>query len=139
MKKLIILAGIVLVAFCNREQEKKEILPKGNEVMSLQITDIKTGTGKEAVKGKTVKVHYTGWLTNGTKFDSSKDRNQPFTFNLGARQVIAGWDQGVVGMKIGGKRELIIPPNMGYGPSGAGGVIPPNAALRFEVELLEVK
>ena len=94
------------------------------------------GDGAEACAGQTVSVHYTGWLTNGTKFDSSKDRNEPFEFPLGARHVIAGWDEGVQGMKIGGTRKLTIPPALGYGARGAGGVIPPNATLVFEVELL---
>ena len=101
--------------------------------------DVVVGTGAEAAKGKTVSVHYTGWLTDGKKFDSSKDRGQPFNFALGAGQVIRGWDDGVAGMKVGGKRKLTIPPDLGYGPRGAGGVIPPNATLVFEVELLGVK
>ena len=105
----------------------------------LQIKDITKGTGEEADVGKTVTVHYTGWLMDGTKFDSSLDRNQPFSFTLGERRVIPGWEQGVVGMKVGGKRELIIPPELGYGARGAGNVIPPNATLKFEVELLAVK
>lgn len=105
----------------------------------LKIEDIKVGTGTEAVAGKRVTVHYTGTLTNGTKFDSSVDRKQPFTFNLGAGQVIQGWDKGVAGMKIGGKRKLTIPPNLGYGANGAGNVIPPNATLLFDVELLKVE
>jgi FKBP-type peptidyl-prolyl cis-trans isomerase len=96
------------------------------------------GTGTEATAGKKVSVHYTGWLTDGKKFDSSKDRGQPFQFRLGAGEVIRGWDQGVAGMKIGGKRKLTIPPDLGYGARGAGGVIPPNATLVFEVELLGV-
>src|SRR6201997_228130 len=96
------------------------------------------GTGAEAVAGKTVTVHYTGWLTDGQKFDSSKDRNDPFAFVLGGGMVIKGWDEGVQGMKVGGKRKLTIPPQLGYGVRGAGGVIPPNATLVFEVELLEV-
>ena len=100
--------------------------------------DTKVGTGAEAKTGQLVSVHYTGWLTDGTKFDSSKDRNQPFNFQLGAGQVIKGWDQGVVGMKVGGIRKLTIPPSLGYGANGAGGVIPPNATLVFEVELLGV-
>jgi len=104
----------------------------------LQIEEIEVGSGAEATGGQTVTVHYTGWLTDGTKFDSSVDRGNPFQFPLGAGMVIKGWDQGVAGMKIGGKRKLTIPPELGYGASGAGGVIPPNATLVFEVELLEV-
>ena len=104
----------------------------------LVIEELAIGDGDEAVAGKTVDVHYTGWLTNGTKFDSSKDRKQPFSFPLGAGRVIKGWDQGVAGMKVGGKRKLTIPPELGYGARGAGGVIPPNATLVFEVELLKV-
>jgi FKBP-type peptidyl-prolyl cis-trans isomerase len=104
----------------------------------VKIEDLKVGVGKEATSGHEVVVHYTGWLTNGTKFDSSVGK-APFTFTLGAGQVIAGWDQGVQGMKVGGKRKLTIPPELGYGAQGAGGVIPPNATLVFEVELLDVK
>jgi len=105
----------------------------------LKYTDDQVGTGTEAQAGKTVSVHYTGWLLDGTKFDSSKDRNQPLSFPLGRGQVIKGWDEGVAGMKVGGKRTLVIPPDLGYGARGAGGVIPPNATLKFEVELLDVK
>jgi len=105
----------------------------------LKYTDDQVGTGTAAEKGKTVSVHYTGWLLDGTKFDSSRDRNQPFSFPLGQGQVIKGWDEGVAGMKVGGKRTLVIPPDLGYGARGAGGVIPPNATLKFEVELLDVK
>lgn len=105
----------------------------------LKIEDVVDGTGDEAVSGKSVSVHYTGTLVDGTKFDSSKDRGEPFTFNLGAGQVIQGWDKGVVGMKVGGKRILTISPELGYGAQGAGGVIPPNATLIFEIELLDVK
>ncbi len=106
--------------------------------MSLIIEELSVGEGVEAVVGKKVSVHYTGWLTDGTKFDSSLDRNDPFDFALGRGQVIRGWDEGVAGMKVGGKRKLTIPPEMGYGARGAGGVIPPNATLVFEVELLAV-
>ena len=102
----------------------------------LEIEDQIVGDGEEAVAGQTVEVHYTGWLTDGTKFDSSHDREQTFSFKLGGGQVIAGWDQGVAGMKIGGARKLTIPPEMGYGERGAGGVIPPNAILVFKVELI---
>ena len=109
----------------------------------LKYTDTKTGDGAAATPGNKVSVHYTGWLYNsgakGAKFDSSVDRGQPFQFTLGAHQVIAGWDEGVAGMKIGGKRTLIIPPELGYGARGAGGVIPPNATLMFDVELLGVQ
>ena len=108
----------------------------------LKYTDTKTGDGAAATPGNKVSVHYTGWLYNngakGAKFDSSVDRGQPFQFTLGAHQVIAGWDEGVAGMKVGGKRTLIIPPELGYGARGAGGVIPPNATLMFDVELLKV-
>ena len=104
----------------------------------LMIEEVVVGTGAEAKAGMHVSVHYTGWLMNGTKFDSSKDRNDPFDFGLGQRQVIAGWDEGVQGMKVGGTRKLTIPPGLGYGARGAGGVIPPNATLLFEVELHSV-
>ncbi len=102
----------------------------------LEIEDQIVGEGDEAVAGQTVEVHYTGWLTDGTKFDSSHDRDQTFSFKLGGGQVIAGWDQGVAGMKIGGARKLTIPADLGYGERGAGGVIPPNATLVFKVELI---
>jgi FKBP-type peptidyl-prolyl cis-trans isomerase len=109
----------------------------------LKYTDTKIGDGAAATPGKKVSVHYTGWLYNngakGAKFDSSLDRGQPFQFTLGAHQVIPGWDEGVAGMKVGGKRTLIIPPELGYGARGAGGVIPPNATLIFDVELLGVQ
>ncbi|HEX3952439.1 MAG TPA: FKBP-type peptidyl-prolyl cis-trans isomerase [Stellaceae bacterium] len=108
----------------------------------LKYTDSKIGTGAEATPGHKVDVHYTGWLytdgQKGKKFDSSVDRGEPFSFSLGAHQVIRGWDEGVAGMKVGGKRTLIIPPDLGYGARGAGGVIPPGATLMFDVELLGV-
>jgi len=104
----------------------------------LKYEDLTEGDGDTAESGQMVTVHYTGWLTDGNKFDSSKDRNDPFKFKLGAGNVIRGWDEGVAGMKIGGTRKLTIPANLGYGAAGAGGVIPPNATLVFEVELLGV-
>jgi FKBP-type peptidyl-prolyl cis-trans isomerase len=112
--------------------------PGKTSASGLTYWDIKVGTGAQAVAGRPVRVHYTGWLTNGKKFDSSVDSGQPFVFNLGAGEVIKGWDEGVAGMKVGGKRQLKIPPALGYGARGAGGVIPPNATLIFDVELLGV-
>lgn len=119
----------------------EEAGPEGNEVTTssgLQYIDLKIGAGAIARAGTNVSVHYTGWLENGKKFDSSVDRGQPFSFPLGAGRVIKGWDEGVQGMKVGGKRKLTIPSNLGYGARGAGGAIPPNATLIFEVELLGI-
>src|ERR1051325_1711084 len=129
---------IAVLAFAAFAQESKMTTTKSG----LKYTDQKLGTGDIAVKGKPVQVNYTGWLyvdgKRGTKFDSSFDRNMPFEFILGARQVIPGWDEGVEGMKVGGKRELIIPPDLAYGSRAVGGVIPANSTLEFEVELLKV-
>jgi FKBP-type peptidyl-prolyl cis-trans isomerase len=119
---------------------------KADDVKKLIVTDTKVGTGAEAVEEKKVTVHYTGWLYSakaadhkGMKVDSSRDRSKPYSFDLGRKQVIDGWDEGLVGMKVGGQRTLTIPSAMGYGTSGAGGVVPPNSALVFEVELLKVE
>ena len=124
----------------------KDSSQMSNNASELIKKDLVVGQGREAEAGTNVTVHYTGWLydpsaadTRGQKFDSSVDRGEPFVFFLGGGQVIQGWDEGVAGMKVGGKRTLIIPPEMGYGASGAGGVIPPNATLVFDVELLDVK
>jgi FKBP-type peptidyl-prolyl cis-trans isomerase len=135
---LAFLAAVAPSAQSNAATNQVIEMPNG-----LKYTDDKAGDGAAATAGKKVSVHYTGWLYNngvkGTKFDSSVDRGQPFQFTLGAHQVIAGWDEGVAGMKVGGKRTLIIPPELGYGARGAGGVIPPNATLMFDVELLGVQ
>lgn len=146
MRKLCVLAvlgcfGAALVG--DAAQQNKESQNKDEKVITtksgLQYVELTTGTGTEAKSGDPVSVHYTGWLKDGKKFDSSKDRNMPFDFKLGAGMVIKGWDEGVQGMKEGGKRKLIIPAALAYGDRGAGGVIPPNAELTFEVELLKVK
>lgn len=115
-----------------------ETMNQTEEVKELKVEDLKPGTGTEAQKGKKITVNYLGTLVDGTKFDSSYDRDQPFSFVLGSGQVIAGWDQGLIGMKVGGKRKLIIPPNLGYGNQAVGN-IPPNSTLIFEVELLSVE
>src|SRR5205823_7662670 len=130
-------ASSILPAAAQGAPGKMSELPSG-----LKYTDSKVGDGASAAAGHKVSVHYTGWLYNngekGKKFDSSVDRGQPFSFGLGAQQVIRGWDEGVAGMKVGGKRTLVIPPELGYGSRGAGGAIPPNATLIFDVELLKV-
>ena len=129
--------GLSLATFLSptlAEEEKPIVTSSG-----LQYLDLVKGEGREAHVGETASVHYTGWLKDGTKFDSSVDRGQPFSFRLGAGRVIKGWDEGVVGMNIGSKRKLIIPPHLGYGTRGAGRVIPPNAMLIFDVELLDLR
>ena len=130
-----------LTAGGSRAQDKDKSKDKEKKVGDavLKYEDLKEGTGDEAKKGDTVEVHYTGWLTDGKKFDSSVDRKKPFPFKLGAGKVIKGWDEGVAGMKVGGKRKLTIPPELGYGKEGFPGAIPPNAVLIFEVELLKIK
>jgi FKBP-type peptidyl-prolyl cis-trans isomerase FkpA len=125
-------------------QEKKDDKDKKDEKVittksGLKYVDQKVGEGPEVKSGDVVSVHYTGWLKDGTKFDSSKDRGQPFSVPVGKKRVIAGWDEGLQGMKAGGKRKLIIPAELGYGARGAGGLIPPNAELTFEVELLKIQ
>jgi len=136
MRSGVLLAVLVLVLpLSSAMAEKAE-----HETSSgLKYVDLVTGEGRQPKKGKTVVVHYTGWLENGQKFDSSLDRGQPFSFRIGMGQVIRGWDEGVMSMRVGGKRRLTIPPKLGYGARGAGGVIPPNATLIFEVELLKVR
>ena len=134
--------GVACVSDSNSVTDKLEVKMADETVTTasgLQIKTLVVGTGDKAELGKTAVVHYTGWLLNGTKFDSSVDRGTPFEFPLGAGRVIKGWDEGVSTMNIGGKVELIIPPDLAYGPSGAGGVIPPNATLKFEVEFLDQK
>ena len=149
---LLLLAVAVVIPACSQKDAKGagETAPQAAKpaavnaqtvttASGLAYQDVKPGTGASPVSGKQVKVHYTGWLENGTKFDSSLDRNEPFVFVIGAGQVIPGWDEGVSSMKVGGKRRLIVPSKLGYGEQGAGGVIPPNATLIFDVELLDVE
>jgi len=148
VKPVAVLLVLFAVVACRGDVDD---LPEGapmadTGITKLEMADTTVGTGDEARPGRVVRVHYTGWLYDatksdkrGNKFDSSKDSGTPFDFTLGGREVIPGWDEGVAGMKVGGKRILTIPPHMAYGARGAGGVIPPNATLVFEVELLEVK
>jgi FKBP-type peptidyl-prolyl cis-trans isomerase FkpA len=134
-----IVLGIVTMASGQDNASPTKVTGKSTTTASgLQYWDITVGNGATATAGKNVKVHYTGWLTTGKKFDSSVDRGQPFSFPLGGGRVIKGWDEGVAGMKVGGKRQLRIPPELGYGERGAPGAIPPNATLIFDVELLDV-
>ena len=149
--RTVVLIAVLLAAVGCRDRSNPDDTSEGapmadSGISQLQKNDIKVGDGAEARAGRVVRVHYTGWLYDATrddkrgqKFDSSKDGNMPFDFTLGAKEVIPGWDEGVAGMKVGGVRLLTIPPSMGYGARGAGNVIPPNATLVFEVELLGVK
>ena len=139
----LLLSATFVTTACSQQSQPPSAI---SNITELAKTDTKIGTGAEAIAGRQVSVHYTGWLYDekapghkGAKFDSSLDRDKPFEFLLGAGQVIRGWDEGVLGMKIGGQRTLLIPPQLGYGTRGAGGVIPPNATLVFEVELLGVR
>jgi peptidylprolyl isomerase len=145
---IIVVAGLIVVAIAIAQTIRKPSHsaaggpakvsgPAVRTPDGLEYWDIKVGTGAKAISGETVRMHYTGWLTNGTKFDSSGDT--PFSFDLGAHQVIKGWDEGIPGMRIGGKRQLRIPPDLAYGDRGAGGVIPPNATLIIDVELVGIQ
>ena len=143
---VITLPGFLFLAGCQQQGDSGMTTANDTGINSLQITDTVSGDGATAEAGQTVIVHYTGWLydpnqpdNKGAKFDSSVDRGEPFSFPLGAGRVIRGWDEGFAGMQVGGKRTLVIPPDMGYGARGAGGVIPPNATLIFEVEMLDVR
>jgi FKBP-type peptidyl-prolyl cis-trans isomerase FkpA len=135
MKTLPFLCALLALTVSCSKQAPPPLTP---DVTELQTADLTVGTGAVAVAGKRVTVEYTGWLTNGTKFDSSRANGKPFSFRLGDGDVIKGWDQGVPGMKVGGRRKLIIPPTLGYGAQGSGSAIPPNATLVFEVELVAV-
>lgn len=140
MALLLSLSGGSMAADNVTKKETKSMTEQTVTTASgLTYLDLTVGTGRLAELGDTASVHYTGWLADGKKFDSSVDRKEPFSFRLGAGQVIKGWDEGVMGMKIGGKRKLTIPPQLGYGARGAGGVIPPNATLTFDVELLDLR
>ncbi len=136
---LLVLSGCSAKETENQTEGDEQAMDVITTASGLQYQDLAVGSGAEAKAGDTVSVHYTGWLEDGTKFNSSLDRNQPFVFTLGKGAVIQGWDEGVAGMQIGGKRRLTIPPDLGYGSRGAGNVIPPNATIIFEVELLGIQ
>lgn len=151
MRTLVCLALLVVVAGCGPKGERVSATGGFSAELGIDTTaltktesglryvDVAKGQGEEAGPGRTATVHYTGWLPSGKKFDSSRDRNEPFSFTIGAQQVIAGWDEGVAGMRVGGRRKLVIPPELGYGASGAPPDIPPNSILVFDVELLDAK
>jgi len=147
IRQLILLSSVLsllgLTVFTFAEEKKMSSNEAAGQVVTtesgLQYIDLVVGAGRQAELGDTATVHYTGWLADGKKFDSSVDRKEPFSFRVGAGQVIKGWDEGVGTMKVGGKRKLIIPPQLGYGARGAGNVIPPNATLTFDVELLGLR
>jgi peptidylprolyl isomerase len=133
---------LLLPAFAEQEKGRADASIAGREVINpsgLRYVDLRPGQGDEAQTGKIVEVHYVGWLEDGTKFDSSRDREHPFTFRLGTGDAIKGWDEGLLGMKVGGKRKLTIPPELGFGKQGIGSVVPPNAILHYEFELLGVR
>jgi len=138
----LLVAALAIYGIARFRQQRQNQFTLGENMITtdsgLQYEDLVSGKGAEAQPGDEVSVHYTGWLQDGTKFDSSVDRNQPFEFTLGANEVIPGWDEGVSGMRVGGVRQLVVPPELGYGSQGAGSIIPPNATLVFEVELLAV-
>jgi FKBP-type peptidyl-prolyl cis-trans isomerase len=137
---ILVVAGLSYLAYSVFTPKKAAAPAAATTIGGMQIQDLTVGAGQAAKNGDTLSVHYTGWLADGTKFDSSVDRGQPFEFTLGQGSVIQGWDQGMVGMQVGGKRKLVIPPEMAYGAGGAGGgLIPPNATLTFEVQLLAIK
>jgi FKBP-type peptidyl-prolyl cis-trans isomerase len=136
------LGPLLLPAFAEQERGPSDAAATGREVVNpsgLRYLDLRPGQGDEAQLGKIVEVHYVGWLDDGTRFDCSRDDDRPFTFRLGAGDAIKGWDEGLVGMKVGGKRKLTIPPDLGFGRQGVGTVVPPNAILYYEFELLGVR
>jgi FKBP-type peptidyl-prolyl cis-trans isomerase len=139
---LVAVGPLLLPAFAEQEKGRSDAAATGREVVNpsgLRYLDLRPGQGDEAQLGKIVEVHYIGWLDDGTRFDSSRDDDRPFTFRLGAGDAIKGWDEGLVGMKVGGKRKLTIPPDLGFGKQGVGNVVPPDAVLYYEFELLGVR